>query len=206
MIEACKINGTKLVFFDNTYMYPQNDHVLTEETAFAPVGRKGNVRRKMAEMVLSEIESSELEAVICRAPEFYGPDKTQSITNTLIFNNIKEEKKLRVPLSAVKKRSLIWTPDASRATALIGNTPDAFGQTWLSANYLSDMLRVQTGQTTQQHFQNRLVEKAKELLSTTEMSVPEIAYPLGFEHPQSFHHLFKSRISVSPIEFRVSFK
>ncbi|WP_104382999.1 NAD-dependent epimerase/dehydratase family protein [Sphingobacterium sp. HMA12] len=130
VIDACKINHTKLVFFDNTYMYPQDDRVLTEETAFAPVGRKGRVRRKMAEMVLKEIASGELEAVICRAPEFYGPDKTQSITNTLIFNNIKEGKKLKVPLSANKKRSLIWTPDASRAAALIGNTPDAFGQTW----------------------------------------------------------------------------
>ncbi|MGE8292183.1 MAG: helix-turn-helix domain-containing protein [Sphingobacterium sp.] len=75
----------------------------------------------------------------------------------------------------------------------------------LSANYLSDMLRVQTGQTTQQHIQNRLVEKAKELLSTTEMSVSEIAYHLGFEHPQSFHRLFKNRTSISPLEFRVSF-
>jgi nucleoside-diphosphate-sugar epimerase len=130
VIEACKINNTKLVFFDNTYMYPQDDRVLTEDTVFAPVGRKGRVRRKMAEMVLKEIESGELEAVICRAPEFYGPGKTQSITNTLIFNNIKEDKKLKVPLRANKKRSLIWTPDASRATALIGNTPDAFGQTW----------------------------------------------------------------------------
>ncbi|MDM1555981.1 NAD-dependent epimerase/dehydratase family protein [Chryseobacterium indologenes] len=130
VIDACKINGTKLVFFDNTYMYPQDDRVLTENTVFAPVGRKGRVRRKMAEMVLKEIESGELEAVICRAPEFYGPGKTQSITNTLLFNNIKEGKKLKVPLSIHKKRSLIWTPDASRATALIGNTPDAFGQTW----------------------------------------------------------------------------
>jgi len=130
VIDACKINHTKLVFFDNTYMYPQDDRVLTEETAFAPVGRKGRVRREMAEMVVKEIESGELEAVICRAPEFYGPGKTQSITNTLIFNNIKEGKNLKVPLSANKKRSLIWTPDASRATALIGNTPDAFGQTW----------------------------------------------------------------------------
>lgn len=130
VIDACKINGTKLVFFDNTYMYPQDDRVLTESTTFDPVGRKGAVRRKMAEMVLKEIESGELQAVICRAPEFYGPGKTQSITNTLIFNNIKEGKKLKVPLSAHKKRSLIWTPDASRATALIGNTPDAFGQTW----------------------------------------------------------------------------
>ncbi|MDQ0068178.1 NAD-dependent epimerase/dehydratase family protein [Chryseobacterium lathyri] len=130
VIDACKINNTKLVFFDNTYMYPQDDRVLTEETAFAPVGRKGRVRREMAEMLLKEMESGELEAVICRAPEFYGPGKTQSITNTLIFNNIKEGKKLKVPLSVNKKRSLIWTPDASRATALIGNTPDAFGQTW----------------------------------------------------------------------------
>lgn len=130
VIDACKINGTKLVFFDNTYMYPQDGNVLTEETPFAPVGRKGKVRKEMVEMVLREMQSGELKAVICRAPEFYGPDKTQSITNTLVFNNIKAAKKLKVPLSSTKKRSLIWTPDASRATALIGNTPDAFGQTW----------------------------------------------------------------------------
>ncbi len=129
VIDACKINGTKLVFFDNTYMYPQDGRTLTEETVFAPVGRKGKVRMLMAEMVLKEIQSGELEAVICRAPEFYGPAKTQSITNTLIFDNIKENKKLKVPLRADKKRSLIWTPDASRATALIGNTPGAFNQT-----------------------------------------------------------------------------
>ncbi len=75
----------------------------------------------------------------------------------------------------------------------------------LSPNYLSDMLRVQTGQTTQQHIQNRLIEKAKELLSTTGMSVSEIAYHLGFEHPQSFHRLFKNRTALSPLEFRQSF-
>lgn len=130
VIDACKINGTKLVFFDNTYMYPQNDRVLTEDTIFDPVGRKGKVRKAMAEMMLKEMGSGALEAVICRAPEFYGPQKTQSITNSFIFNNIKDGKKLKVPLSDAKKRSLIWTPDASRATALIGNTPDAFGQTW----------------------------------------------------------------------------
>lgn len=75
----------------------------------------------------------------------------------------------------------------------------------LSPNYLSDMLRVNTGQTTQQHIQNRVIEKAKELLSTTSMSVSEIAYQLGFEHSQSFHRLFKNHTSVSPLEFRQSF-
>ena len=75
----------------------------------------------------------------------------------------------------------------------------------VSPNYLSDMLRVQTGQTTQQHIQNRVIEKAKELLSVTGMTVSEITYELGFEHPHSFHRLFKNRTSVSPLEFRASF-
>nr|WP_315028697.1 helix-turn-helix transcriptional regulator [uncultured Chryseobacterium sp.] len=75
----------------------------------------------------------------------------------------------------------------------------------LSPNYLSDMLKVHTGQTTQQHIQNRLIEKAKELLSTTMMTVSEIAYHLGFEHPQSFHRLFKNRTALSPLEFRQRF-
>ncbi|MFT4155182.1 helix-turn-helix domain-containing protein [Parafilimonas sp.] len=79
------------------------------------------------------------------------------------------------------------------------------GELHLSPNYLSDMLRVHTGQTTQQHIQNKLIEKAKELLSVTSMSVSEIAYQLGFEHPQSFHRLFKHHTSVSPLEFRQSF-
>lgn len=130
VIEACKINGTKLVFFDNTYMYPQNNEVLIEQTGFNPVGRKGIIRQKMTDLLLAEMQAGTIEAVICRAPEFYGPGKTQSITNSLIFNAIKENKKLKVPLRDDKLRSLIWTPDASRATALIGNTPDAYGQTW----------------------------------------------------------------------------
>ena len=76
----------------------------------------------------------------------------------------------------------------------------------LSPNYLSDMLRTYTGRTTQQHIQDRLIEKAKVLLSTTGLSVSEIAYQLGFLHPQSFHRLFKNQTSVSPVEFRKSFE
>jgi AraC family transcriptional activator of pobA len=75
----------------------------------------------------------------------------------------------------------------------------------LSPNYLSDMLRTLTGQSTQQHIHNKLIEKAKENLSTTNLSVSEIAYQLGFEHPQSFSKLFKSKTNFTPIEFRASF-
>ncbi|RYC51034.1 helix-turn-helix domain-containing protein [Flagellimonas olearia] len=75
----------------------------------------------------------------------------------------------------------------------------------LSVNYLTRMLKVLTGKTTQQHIHDRLIEKAKEKLSTSELSVSEIAYGLGFEHSQSFSKLFKNKTNQSPLEFRHSF-
>lgn len=75
----------------------------------------------------------------------------------------------------------------------------------LSPSYLSDMLRSLTGQNAQQHIHQKLIEKAKEKLSTTNLSVSEVAYALGFEHPQSFSKLFKTKTNLSPLEFRKSF-
>jgi AraC family transcriptional activator of pobA len=75
----------------------------------------------------------------------------------------------------------------------------------VSANYLSDLLRSLTGLNTQQHIHNKLIENAKEILSTTSYSVSEIAYQLGFDYPQSFSRLFKSKTKLTPLEFRQSF-
>ena len=75
----------------------------------------------------------------------------------------------------------------------------------ISTSYLSDMLRELTGQSAQQHIHNLLIEEAKELLSTTNLSFGEIAYQLGFEYPQSFSRLFRQKTNSSPSEFRSSF-
>jgi AraC-like DNA-binding protein len=75
----------------------------------------------------------------------------------------------------------------------------------VSPNYLSSMLKVITGQSTQQHIHDKLIEKAKEKLTTTDLSVSEIAYALGFEHSQSFSKLFRTKTNLSPLEFRSSF-
>lgn len=75
----------------------------------------------------------------------------------------------------------------------------------VSTRYLTDLLRSLTGQSTQQHIHNRLIEKAKYILSTSRLSIAEIAYQLGFEHPQSFHKLFKRSTNLSPNAFRQSF-
>lgn len=129
-LDATRAAGAKFVYFDNTYMYPQTAQRQTEETAFAPVGRKGRVRALMAEMVLAEMQRGDIPVTIARAPEFYGPGKTQSITNTLVIGPLKAGQKAKVPVRDDKLRTLIWTPDASRAMAAIGNAQDAYGQTW----------------------------------------------------------------------------
>ncbi|WP_158799067.1 AraC family transcriptional regulator [Pedobacter sp. L105] len=75
----------------------------------------------------------------------------------------------------------------------------------ISPNYLSNLLKVLTGRNTQQHIQDKMIEKAKEKISTTDLSVSEISYALGFEHPQSFSRLFKAKTGFSPLAFRQSF-
>ena len=79
------------------------------------------------------------------------------------------------------------------------------GSLHISSKYLSSLLKVLTGQNTQQHIHEKLIEKAKEKLSTTNLSVSEIAFELGFEHLQSFSKLFKAKTKQSPVEFRASF-
>ena len=76
----------------------------------------------------------------------------------------------------------------------------------VSPSYLSDMLRTLTGQSAQQHIHDKLIEQAKEQLATTTLSVSEVAYALGFEHPQSFSRLFKTKTALSPLAFRQSFQ
>lgn len=75
----------------------------------------------------------------------------------------------------------------------------------MSPQYMRSLLKSLTGQTTQQIIHEKLIEKAKEKLSTTDLTVSEIAYELGFEHSQSFNKLFKSKTDISPLEFRKSF-
>lgn len=130
VIAACKNKRCKLVYFDNTYAYPQDSKIQTEETPLTSEGKKGRGKKLAADLLLKAIANNEIEAVICRAPEFYGPGKTKGLTNTLIFENLKKGKEPKVFLKDTLLRTLIFTPDASKAMALIGNTPDAYGQTW----------------------------------------------------------------------------
>ncbi len=130
VIAACILHNCKLVYFDNTYAYSQDSKIQKESTHLTSEGKKGKAKKIAAEILLNAIRGKEINAVICRSPEFYGPGKTKGITNTLIFDKLKTHKKPKIFLKDTVLRTLIYTPDASKALALIGNTPETYGQTW----------------------------------------------------------------------------
>jgi len=132
VIDACKIHKSKLVFFDNVYMYDSRFvNNLTEETPVNPVSEKGKVRAQIAKMILNEVNAGNLTALIARSADFYGPNiKKTSILTETVFNNLWNGKKANWLVSLNYKHSFTYTPDAGKATALLGNTADAYNQVW----------------------------------------------------------------------------
>ncbi len=132
VIRACQQVGARLVFFDNVYMYdPQYLSGMTEDTPMRPVSRKGRVRARIAEMLMKEMEAGNLQVAIARSADFYGPSisRTSILTET-VFNNFHRGKKAYWFSSVDYYHSFTYTPDAGKALALLGNTPEAFNQVW----------------------------------------------------------------------------
>jgi len=140
-----------------------------------------------------DVVISQLELLLTYANRFY---KRQFITRRAASNDVLE--KLEDILSRYfesEQSSTLGIPSVQYLAEQFNTSP----------GYFSDMLRVLTGKSAQQHIHDKLIEKAKEMLSTTNLTVGEVAYALGFEHSQSFSKLFKTKTKYSPVEFRQSF-
>ena len=131
VIDACIRHNAKLVFFDNVYSYDIGaiGH-MTEDSPLNPPSKKGAVRREIADMLMNAVKAGKLTALIARAADFYGPDNDKSFLIELTYKNILKGKKSNWLVDASKKHSFAYTPDAAKATALLGNTPDAYNQVW----------------------------------------------------------------------------
>jgi nucleoside-diphosphate-sugar epimerase len=131
VIDACIKYRSRLVFFDNVYMYDINaiPH-MKEDSLINPPSRKGSVRRQIAQMILDEVKAGKLLALIARSADFYGPDNEKSVVMEIGYKNLKKGKSANWFINADKKHSFTFTPDAAKATALLGNTVDAYNQIW----------------------------------------------------------------------------
>lgn len=140
-----------------------------------------------------EVVVSQIELLLNYANRFY---KRQFITRKIVSNDMLE--RLEVLLDD-------YFQNEKTASHGIPTVQFLSDQLHVTSSYLSDMLRALTGMNAQQHIHNKLVEKAKEKLSLTSLTIAEIAFDLGFEHPQSFSRFFKMKAKVSPVEFRHAF-
>ncbi|MBM2841446.1 MAG: NAD-dependent epimerase/dehydratase [Bacteroidetes bacterium] len=130
VIEACKRHNTKLVFFDNVYMYGKVDGWMTEETPARPTSKKGEIRASIAEMLMNEVKKGNLQALVARSADFYGHNTNTSVVGMLVFDNLMKGKKAQWLVTDQAKHSQTYIPDAGKATALLGNSPDAFNRIW----------------------------------------------------------------------------
>lgn len=130
-IDACIKHNAKLVFFDNMYLYDKAalSH-MTENSAINPPSEKGKVRRAIAEMLMDEVKAGHLKALIARSADFYGPDNDKSFLTEVVFKNFKKGKRANWFMSADKIHSFTYTPDAAKATAILGNSENAYNQVW----------------------------------------------------------------------------
>jgi nucleoside-diphosphate-sugar epimerase len=131
VIKACIRHNAKLVFFDNMYCYdPSHVGHLTEETPVNPQSEKGKVRAEIAQMILDEISSGRLTAMIVRAADFYGPGAKLSFLNESVINRMKVGKTAQLLYAGDKKHSFTYIPDAAYATAFLAQQKDAWNQVW----------------------------------------------------------------------------
>jgi len=130
-INACITHKANVVFLDNLYAYdPSYIPHTTEATPMNPTSRKGKVREQLVRMLMDEVDNGTLNALIARAPDFYGPGISNGVLNEAVLKPLKEGKKASWFCSVDKVHSFIWTPDAAKATAILGNDKTAYGAVW----------------------------------------------------------------------------
>ena len=130
VIKACIENNAKLVFFDNVYSYGRVKGWMTEDTPYNPCSRKGEIRLSVVNMMMDEVKKGNLKALIARAADFYGHKTPLSYVNVMVFENYARGKKAQWMINENVKHSFTYTPDAGKATAILGNTESAFDQVW----------------------------------------------------------------------------
>lgn len=212
-IDACKRHGTKLVFFDNVYAYGKVEGVMTEDTPYDPCSRKGEVRATIATTLMDEVKRGELQGMIVRAADFYGPGALLSLTHATVFERLRVGKTPQWVGNAKAVHTFTYTPDAGRSVALLGNTPSAYGQVWHALTSREDM--------TGEHFVRLACEMAGKpyklqvapgwMLSLMGLFVPvlrenkEMMYQ--FEHDYRFDSgKLERAMDIQPTECRIGIK
>jgi nucleoside-diphosphate-sugar epimerase len=135
-LQACAETGVPLIFFDNVYMYGPVEGKMTEDTPFRPSSKKGEVRAKIARMLLDAVQRGEVKASIARSADFYGPwADEKSMFYQTVFKNFADGKKAQWLGNPKMPHSMSYTLDCAKGLVLLANDPSSFNQTWHLPTY-----------------------------------------------------------------------
>ena len=129
-INACKRYNAKLIFFDNVYMLGKVSGAMTETTPYNPASKKGELRAKLAIQLMDEAKAGNINAIIARAADFYGPDCKTSMLNLLVFDKMAKGKRARWMGNDKALHSFTFTPDCGKAIWMLSQREDAWNQVW----------------------------------------------------------------------------
>lgn len=140
LIQSCKRHNAKIVFVDNIYMYDRDHlHNMTEETPIKPTSEKGKVRAGIVSSLMNAVGNNEITAMIARSADFYGPNVIGSLLTQSVLNNLKKNKSPQWIGKLDVVHSFTNTKDIGKAVALLGNSADAYNQTWHMPTYEGKM-------------------------------------------------------------------
>src|SRR5258708_30974919 len=130
-IEACKKTKTRLIFFDNVYMYGKTEGPMTEETPYDPSSRKGDLRARIATQLMSEVRKGNITATIARSADFYGPGAGHTgIPNLLVYQRLKKDQRAQWLVNATVRHSFTYTKDAAKALYLLAGNESSWNHAW----------------------------------------------------------------------------
>lgn len=210
VIEACEKHSAKFVFFDNIYMYDKNHlNYMDEKTPINPPSKKGKLRAEIFSQFMSAVEANKIEGLVARCADYYGSgvENTSVLSNT-VFKALSEDKKATWLGSDSFPHSFTFTEDAAEATALLGNTNDAYGEVW----HLPTQKNPPTGKEWVQLIAEKMNKEPKYRVATTGMlKFAGIFSPLmreliemnyQFDRPYVFNSdKFETKFNYKPISY-----
>jgi nucleoside-diphosphate-sugar epimerase len=189
-IDACKKVNAKLIFFDNTYMYGKVTGKMVETTPFNPCSRKGEIRAKTTRMLENEINKKNINAIIARSADLYGPHASRtSILYILAIERLMNGKGAQWLIDVNRLHSFTYTNDCANGMILLSKSDDCYNQTWhlptynpLDGKTLIHMIAKETGTDPNYSVLNRLMLKAISIFNKTVSESYEMLYQSEFDY------------------------
>jgi nucleoside-diphosphate-sugar epimerase len=214
VINACLKAKARLVFLDNVYMYAANEiPFMTERSKVDSPSEKGKVRAAVQNMLLLAVKEQGLQALIARSADFYGPDVKNSPLNISVVDEFRKGKRAFWQVNTSKVHSFTYVPDIGKSLALLGNTPNVYGEVWhlptssekLNGKDFIDMIAAEMNLEPRYYIFSRLMMQLLGLVVPILKELKEMAYQ--YDRDYFFDSSkFEKRFSYKPIRYAEGIK